>query len=515
MLRLLSFALLAVTCSADCSLCLNGQAPTNPGAIVDGGSGILCGYYYENPGQISEAQCHDAHMSANQAVCGCGTDAPVAVTAADTPAPSVTATGTPTAQPSLAVTTSPSFTATTSSPTPAPSIAATPSPTSSPSVVTGSLTTNPSESPSAIVVGGAVTSTPTASPSRTLSEIPTFVAFAETPAPVITATSTPVAGNETPDPVNSPVSSAPVTPPTGDTVPSPILPTVPSPVPSPVTPTVSSPVAPTVPAPVVATVPSPVAPTTLVVPSTDAPVEAPYTSAPIGLIAPSCTGLNEDPYQFFGNGSRISCCNTVDQCLDDWNNNSVVYYRCVEKGSCPNNYPGLEPEIPPVCTGYTEDPYQVYGNGSFIPCCNPTYQCLNTWDGDQRTYFKCVNQCKPNPIPPPVCTIQDNDPFQFFGNGTVNKCCPGLGKCLDDWNQNNRFYYRCLPCCADTCAAGTLPSPTSTKTGVSAAELGNFAPTGELGIYSYQSIPVTSRAFTMGMSMVGILLTGYLSLQLL
>ena len=233
------------------------------------------------------------------------------------------------------------------------------------------------------------------------------------------------------------------------------------------------------------------------------------SSAPQRGPVPNCTGVAEDPYEYFGNGFFIPCCDIAEQCLKDWNNNSRVYYRCVEPGTCDSNLvdPG---ETPSVCTLVNNDPYQVYGNGSFIPCCNPSTQCLNTWDGDDRYYFRCVTDCYPAIIPSPVCTSRDQDPFQFFGNGTENVCCPGLVHCLDDWNNIDRFYYRCLECCANSCPADKNPSPTSSKPGVRSDQLANYVPKpGEVGVFVSKSTLASSGAIHMVVSITGILVGAF------
>ena len=260
-----------------------------------------------------------------------------------------------------------------------------------------------------------------------------------------------------------------------------------------------------------------------VVPSAPVAAAGTETSSPVAPSAPSCTGLKQDPYEFYGNGSFIPCCDSVDQCLGDWNNNSRVYYQCVEKGSCPNASSLLIPETPPaVCTGFNQDPYQVYGNGSYIPCCNPTKQCLSPWDGDSRYYFRCVDDCAPAvPVDntPLECTSEDNDPFQAFGNQTEKKCCSGLVKCLDDWNDIDRYYYRCLECCDDSCAPTKVPTPTSNKTGIPSDQVSSFVmKPDEYGVFVQKSSLAgerTSGAFGMAMSMFGVFVTSAFAVLLM
>ena len=234
---------------------------------------------------------------------------------------------------------------------------------------------------------------------------------------------------------------------------------------------------------------------------------------------PSCTALDGDPYQYWGNGTILSCCETDGQCLDDWNNNSRVYYKCVTPGTCLNKYGDVPPEVPAVCTNVHDDPYQVFGNGTIIPCCNPSKQCLNTWDNDGRSYYKCTNQCAIVDPAPPTCTTRDQDPYQMFNNGTKNTCCGGLNSCLDDWNNDDRYYYRCLYCCGEKCTNATdLPSPTSNLTGIPSSEIGNFVETTQFGVFVSKSSvtsPPTSGSVIISTSTFGLLAVTFASLWLL
>ena len=236
--------------------------------------------------------------------------------------------------------------------------------------------------------------------------------------------------------------------------------------------------------------------------------DQPTVDETIPAVPLQCTGINADPYELFGNGTVVPCCIPDSQCLSDWNENERSYYRCVDKGTCPPADPNnpLEAEIPPAtCTESDQDPYQVYGNGTFIPCCNPSYQCLKDWDGDGRNYYRCVADCSIGVvIEAPVCTSEDQDPYEEFGNSTERSCCTGLGKCLDDWNNQDRFYFRCLKCCSETCTNSQLPSPTSTRTGVPSAELENYVPKeGEYGVFvSKFSTQGSSGASALGISSI-------------
>jgi hypothetical protein len=237
-------------------------------------------------------------------------------------------------------------------------------------------------------------------------------------------------------------------------------------------------------------------------------------------IPEQCTGINEDPYELFGNGTFIPCCIPDSQCLSDWNSNERCYYRCVEAGTCPladPNHP-LTPEVPPAtCTAVNQDPYEANSDGTFIPCCNPGDQCLKDWDGDGRNYYRCASDCVPTT---PKCTYEDQDPFEYFGDGTEITCCSGLGKCLDDWNENDRFYYRCLECCGETCSATQLPSPSSTRKGVPTSELSNYVPLqGAYGVFvSKDAVQTVYTSGTFGRAssriVIGILFTGILSFSL-
>jgi hypothetical protein len=244
-----------------------------------------------------------------------------------------------------------------------------------------------------------------------------------------------------------------------------------------------------------------------VAPVTAAPVSETVTLAPVA--APSCTDLDRDPYEFFGNGSFISCCDPKQQCLADWNDNNRTYYRCVDNCTASPDIP--EPEIPDVCTPSNADPYQVYGNGTIIPCCNPSKQCLNRWDGDDRNYYICINETE-RECPLQVtsfCSAQDVDPFEYFGTGEENECCTGLYKCLDNWDDDERYYYRCESCCenvVDDKCDGIDPSLLSPgKKGARSSEIGTLvAVPGEYGVYAAQKSGLTSGTGAMT-SMVGIL----------
>ena len=234
---------------------------------------------------------------------------------------------------------------------------------------------------------------------------------------------------------------------------------------------------------------------------------APIVGAPV---EPACTGLDEDPYQFWGNGSLVPCCAQVDQCLSDWNSNGRGYFRCVALGNCPPTDPDhpIQPEVPPtVCTGLHEDPYEVHGDGTVIPCCNPSKQCLKTWDNDGRNYFRCVSNCDTAEISNSSCTIQDHDPFQGSVDGTEKECCPGLSQCLDNWNEDDRYYYRCLFCCGEKCTENQKPSPTSFKTGVRSDQLSNFVvKPGEVGVFVSKSSISTSGAMLVDISFLGLMI---------
>ena len=240
---------------------------------------------------------------------------------------------------------------------------------------------------------------------------------------------------------------------------------------------------------------------------------------PASPTAPSCTSVGEDPYEYWSNGTIISCCDMGGNCLDDWNNNTRVYYRCVTPGTCLSKYMSDQPpEVPAVCTNVNDDPYQVMGNGTNIPCCNPSKQCLKNWDNDDRYYYKCTDQCAIVDPAPPTCTKQDQDPYQMFNNGTKNTCCGGLNSCLDDWNNNDRYYYRCLFCCGENCTnTKNLPSPTSNLTGVTSSEIGNFVATKDVGIFVSKSSvdsPMTSGTVILSTSTFGMLAVAFASLWL-
>jgi hypothetical protein len=266
--------------------------------------------------------------------------------------------------------------------------------------------------------------------------------------------------------------------------------------------------------------PSTVAPGTVapVAPVTSAPVSSGMTVAPVASViaAPVCSELGQDPYEFFGNGSFIPCCDANAQCLADWNNNTVWYYRCVD--NCPSSPDMPTPEIPDVCTASGLDPYQVNGNGTVIPCCNPSKQCLNRWDGDDRNYYICVNETEVSCPEPPksFCTARDDDPFQFFGTGEENECCTGLYKCLDNWDGDDRYYYRCESCCeneVDSKCDGIDPSPKSPgKKGARSSEINALvAVPGEYGVFTTQKSLLTSGSVSV--SMLG--LAGVVALLLL
>ena len=260
-------------------------------------------------------------------------------------------------------------------------------------------------------------------------------------------------------------------------------------------------------------------PVILVEGSTDKPFNATMTAGSVqdGTGAPvvetpaepECTGIDEDPYQFWGNGSFIPCCTQVDQCLSDWNSNGRGYFRCVASGNCPPTDPDhpIQPYVPPaVCTDLNEDPYEVHGDGTVIPCCNPSKQCLKTWDNDGRSYFRCVSDCDTAEIGDPTCTVQDQDPFQGSVDGTEKQCCPGLSQCLDNWNEDDRYYYRCLFCCGEKCTETQKPSPTSFKTGVRSDQLSNFVvKPGEVGVFVSKSSISTSGAMLVDISFLGLL----------
>ena len=523
-----SLTLLAATASAftQCLVCLDGSAPGNPQAQVAATGGLTCQYFYDAVDlPASSNQCQAVHTAENQAVCGCKTtaaptlpqsDAPVATMISRAPlAPRAESTA-PVAPPTEAIapvvppteaiapivplteTTSPVAPSTETPPPVAPLTETTPSVAplteTTPPVAPSTETTPPvtlttvSGSPVTTVTISPVMYRKSSSPVALVSTAP-FEPSSVTPAPV-------GSGSLTNAPLAIPI-TAPVVVPTSQ------APVSPSNTPAPVTsaPIESFPFA------------QPETPDNLAPVGTPAPVTAGReTSSPVTPGAPICTGLEQDPYQFYGNGSFIDCCDSVEKCLGDWNNNSRVYYRCVEKGSCPVVDPPLTPEIPPaVCTGLDQDPYQVYGNGSFIPCCNPTKQCLYPWDGDSRYYFRCVDQCTPPKPIAPTCTYKDQDPFQFFGNKTENKCCSGLVKCLDDWNDNDRYYYRCLECCDTTCAAAEVPATDSNKTGIPSDQVSSFVmKPSEYGVFVQKSSIVSARtsgAIGMTVSVFGVFVT--------
>ena len=169
-----------------------------------------------------------------------------------------------------------------------------------------------------------------------------------------------------------------------------------------------------------------------------------------------------------------------------------------------------EPEIPEVCTLSNADPYQVYGNGTIIPCCNPSKQCLNRWDGDDRNYYICINETE-RECPVQVestCSSRDVDPFQLYGNGEENECCTGLYKCLDDWNDNGRYYYRCLSCCendVDDKCDGLNPSVLSPEMkGARSSEISTLvAVPGEYGVFTAASTALLTSGAAVMTSMVG------------
>jgi hypothetical protein len=88
-LRLFAFSLfLVVGAFAQCQLCINGGAPSNPSVPIAAIGGITCQYFFFNSASVppNSQQCIAVHLSENQALCGC---APVSVVV--TPAPAAAA----------------------------------------------------------------------------------------------------------------------------------------------------------------------------------------------------------------------------------------------------------------------------------------------------------------------------------------------------------------------------------------------------------------------------------------
>lgn len=362
-------------------------------------------------------------------------------TSPTTSAPTVSPTKNPTTSPTVSPTKNP-----TTSPTKNPTMGPTVSPTMSP---TKNPTKNPTTSPT--------TSSPTISPTKEPTFGPTYFGQTGHPTkypsvfPTASPTKNPTTSptkNPTTSPTTSPTKNPttsptkhPTTSPTKNPTKSPTTSPTKNPTKSPTknpttSPTTSNPTtSPTTSNPTVSPTKNPtVSPTKNPTTSpTKFPTEAPTTT---------CTHYYQNPWE---SGEFVECCQGQDTevCFDNFGNNDVYTFKCVNKGVCQGTSPNQASSN--TCSSAGVDPYCT---GYLVPCCAGTEQCLKAWDGDGRIYAKCTvtGQCaNPTTVETPddaPCAKDYEDPWQF---GYEQDCCKGQEKCLGDWDSECRWFFKCVP----------------------------------------------------------------------
>ena len=101
----------------------------------------------------------------------------------------------------------------------------------------------------------------------------------------------------------------------------------------------------------------------------------------------------------------MSCCDGLEPCLKDWDDDGRWYFLCKADGcqgetSAPTTSPTpapttMEPTPAPTqalvtCTEENDDPWRT---GEEVSCCQGLESCLRNWDGDGRWFFLCKAQC--------------------------------------------------------------------------------------------------------------------------
>lgn len=93
------------------------------------------------------------------------------------------------------------------------------------------------------------------------------------------------------------------------------------------------------------------------------------------------------------------------------------------------------------CSHINEDPY---ANNAILPCCDGLIQCLNNWDNDGNWYYKCAESqslCDNGEVSSPPTNFPTNSPTT-----PTDEQCTTIGN--DPWSSGSN-----IPCCSnlETC----------------------------------------------------------------
>jgi beta-glucanase (GH16 family) len=220
------------------------------------------------------------------------------------------------------------------------------------------------------------------------------------------------------------------------------------------------------------------------VPNGDLLIDYVRVYAPLTNDATGCTAIGNDPW---ATGSNIPCCDWT--CLKNWDGDGRYYYKCTSsQATCTNSFISSAPTGPTTstptnskapttttatptssCTLLGNDPWST---GTNIPCCTGLTTCLKDWQNNNRWYYICTSSqatcdsgmitntptspltksptlatSQPTTLAPTTaaqCTPIPQDPYQ---TGTKKDCCSGSVQCLNNWNNDGRWYYLCLSAC--------------------------------------------------------------------
>mmetsp|Transcript_32324 Transcript_32324/g.58681 ORF Transcript_32324/g.58681 Transcript_32324/m.58681 type:complete len:563 (-) Transcript_32324:124-1812(-) len=125
------------------------------------------------------------------------------------------------------------------------------------------------------------------------------------------------------------------------------------------------------------------------------------------------------------------------------------------QGSCSEDVNLLQIHSKGDCTTSGQDPW---ASGTKIACCQGLQKCMDQWDNDGNWYYKCLSQCSQTTttsstatVDPSHCTVTGEDPYAYASGSKIG-CCQGLQECLGEWNQaSQQWGYKC----ASKCSMGT------------------------------------------------------------
>eukprot|EP00808_Paulinella_micropora_P018499 g10546.t1 len=163
-----------------------------------------------------------------------------------------------------------------------------------------------------------------------------------------------------------------------------------------------------------------------------------------------CTPEWLDPWPQ-GASTIKNCCPGLSPCLNDWYAQSRPFYLCLK--SCGATLPSPDFRPPGICTPQHYDPWPK--GGEFKECCPGLHACKKDWFGNGYLFYICKASCDDTSLAVSElsqCISEGHRPW-YPGYGTP--CCPGLVPCLKDWFNNGKDIYLCKPTCSVAASVGS------------------------------------------------------------